>query len=179
MKRRFGLFLLTVVVTMAMVMGTGCSRAKRGEDVDLEGPRGRDISGPADKGDGSAVRPRAIDPNAPEEIAKELVTIYFDYDKSNIRSDQAPGLEHNAEVLKMHNDLAISLIGHCDDRGTLEYNLALGQRRANSVRDFLISRGVEGKRIAVISKGEEEPVDMGHNEAAYAKNRRAEFKITR
>jgi peptidoglycan-associated lipoprotein len=114
----------------------------------------------------------------PDDFDKNVKTIYFDFDKSNIRADQTANLEGNANYLKEHADLKICVEGHCDERGTEEYNFALGQRRASSVREFLISRGVAAERLSIVSKGEEEPAVQGHDEAAWSKNRRAMFLVT-
>lgn len=106
-----------------------------------------------------------------------LRNVYFDFDKSNIRADQLPILAQNAELIKkyLHTGVIIQVAGHCDERGTQEYNLALGERRALSVRDHLISLGIPGDRLVTISYGKEFPADPGKTEAAYAKNRRSEF----
>ncbi|MFH2056909.1 MAG: peptidoglycan-associated lipoprotein Pal, partial [bacterium] len=97
-------------------------------------------------------------------------------DKYNLRSDAKRDLQHNVEVMQHHADWNIMIEGHCDERGTVEYNLALGEKRARSARDYLTSMGIDGNRIQIISYGKERPVDLGHDEAAWAKNRRAEFK---
>jgi peptidoglycan-associated lipoprotein len=106
----------------------------------------------------------------------ELETIYFDFDRSNIRPDQLPRIEKNMKYLKEHTDVLVQVIGHADERGTSEYNMHLGLRRADSVRDYLTENGIQTDRVQTQSRGEEEPADPGHNEAAWAKNRRAEFK---
>ncbi|MBD3271721.1 MAG: peptidoglycan-associated lipoprotein Pal [Elusimicrobia bacterium] len=106
-----------------------------------------------------------------------LATVYFDYDKAVLRSDAKTALKENAEYLKENADLEVLVEGHCDERGTIEYNMALGQRRAAAVRDYLSKLGISKGRISTISYGEEKPVDYGHTEAAWAKNRRAEFKV--
>ncbi len=105
-------------------------------------------------------------------------TIYFDFDKSDIRADQRDLMNKNARLLNDNKNVRVRLEGNCDERGTNEYNMALGDRRANSVRQFLTDYGISESRITTISYGEERPVDAGHNEDAWAKNRRCEFKIT-
>lgn len=107
-----------------------------------------------------------------------LKRIHFDFDKYDIRPQDAEILKQNAEVLKRFPTVKIQIEGHCDERGTEEYNLALGERRANSVRNYLISLGIVADRITTISYGEERPLDPAQNEEAWAKNRRAEFVIT-
>lgn len=111
------------------------------------------------------------------QAVMEVKTIYFDFDSSDLKEEARDGLKENAEYLKNNADLNILVEGHCDERGTIEYNLALGQRRAMVVRDYYISLGLPGSRIGTISYGEEKPVDPGHSEAAWAKNRRAETKV--
>lgn len=109
-----------------------------------------------------------------------LQVIYFDYDSSGIRADQIATLEKNAALINQTSNVYIQIAGNCDERGTQEYNLALGERRALAVRDYLIKLGVPANRLVTISYGEENPVDSSSNEAAWAKNRRAEFnKATR
>jgi peptidoglycan-associated lipoprotein len=101
--------------------------------------------------------------------------VYFDFDKSNLRPDAIEQLNKNAAVMKEGAQFIYQIAGHCDERGTQEYNLALGERRALAVRDYLISVGVPADRLVTISYGEEKPADAGHDEAAWGKNRRAEF----
>lgn len=114
-----------------------------------------------------------------EEINQEkpLAMIFFDYDKYNIREDAVPVLEANAQWLKKHPTVKILIEGHCDERGTEEYNLALGEKRAKSTMDYLISLGIPAERMRIISYGKSQPLDPGHNESAWAKNRRAQFLI--
>ncbi len=118
-------------------------------------------------------------PPPKEEVVKEsdFLTIYFDFDKSNIREDQKPRMEKDAAILKANPDLVVKIEGNTDERDTYEYNLALGERRALAVKDYLIKLGIPADRLETISYGEERPADPGHNEAAWAKNRRADFRI--
>lgn len=114
-----------------------------------------------------------------EEINQEkpLAMIHFDFDKYNIRPDAVPVLEANARWLKKFPTVKILIEGHCDERGTEEYNLALGERRAKSTMDYLVSLGISADRIRIISYGKSQPLDPGHDETAWAKNRRAQFLI--
>ncbi len=114
-----------------------------------------------------------------EELNKKYILkrIFFDFDKANIRPDMEPVLSANAEWLKKHPSVIILIEGHCDERGTVEYNLALGERRAKAARDYLISLGIDPSRIKIVSYGKSKPLDPGHNESAWAKNRRCEFRI--
>ena len=104
-----------------------------------------------------------------------LRTVYFDFDRAEIRADQRATLQANAAWLRDHGDVRILIEGHCDERGTREYNLALGDRRAQAARDYLVSLGVDGARVETISYGEERPAGEGSNEAAWSLNRRGMF----
>lgn len=106
-----------------------------------------------------------------------LETVYFGYDSSGLNSEALQAITRNAEILKNRSGM-VQIAGHCDDRGTQEYNLALGERRALSVRDQLVRLGVSGDRILTISYGKEFPASTGSGEAAWAQNRRAEFLIS-
>jgi len=107
----------------------------------------------------------------------ELQTVYFDYDSYNLRQDSRHIVQKNAQYLSDRQDIEIIIEGHCDDRGTTEYNLALGQSRATAVRKYLGWLGINQERIRTISYGEEKPIDARTCKEAWAKNRRAEFKI--
>jgi peptidoglycan-associated lipoprotein len=114
-----------------------------------------------------------------EELNREspLQRIHFDFDKYFIRDDMKPILEKNAQWLKKFPSVKILIEGHCDERGTEEYNMALGEKRAKSTMNYLISLGISPERIKIISYGKSRPLDPGHNEEAWALNRRAEFVI--
>ncbi|MBI4404414.1 MAG: peptidoglycan-associated lipoprotein Pal [Deltaproteobacteria bacterium] len=107
----------------------------------------------------------------------ELQTIYFEFDRYTIRPDAREALRANASWLKKNPTANVQMEGHCDERGTNEYNLALGEKRAASARDYLAKLGISRNRLSVISYGEERPADPGHDETAWAKNRRAAFVI--
>ncbi|HEX9727491.1 MAG TPA: OmpA family protein [Gemmatimonadales bacterium] len=104
--------------------------------------------------------------------------IRFDYDKSNIRPGDAAILDQKIAILQANPELRITITGHCDERGSDEYNFALGNRRALSAKQYLTARGIAADRIATASRGEEAPASMGHDEAAWQQNRRDEFDIT-
>lgn len=115
---------------------------------------------------------------APEPVAMmTLDPIYFDFDKSNLTPEAIATLKKNAEVLKQSPAMKIQIAGNCDERGTNEYNMALGERRAVSAMKHLATMGIAAKRMSTISYGEERPLDSGHNEAAWAKNRRDDFNV--
>jgi peptidoglycan-associated lipoprotein len=107
----------------------------------------------------------------------ELEAIYFDFDKSDIRPDAVRVLQSNANWFRSNPNYLILIEGHCDERGTNDYNLALGERRARSTMNYLIAQGVESRRMTVVSYGEERPVCTEKNEACWQKNRRAAFLV--
>ena len=102
-------------------------------------------------------------------------TVYFDFDKSAVKPSEAPKIETVVDYLKKNPNDALLIEGHCDERGTEEYNRALGERRALALRELAIKLGLDAERVRTLSYGEDRPADPGHNEAAWAKNRRGEF----
>jgi peptidoglycan-associated lipoprotein len=118
-------------------------------------------------------------PDIPEKIPLGDIggvqRIHFDYDKSDIKPEYVDDLKKNAEFMKKNPQYKYLIEGHCDERGSNEYNIALGERRANATKKFLIGLGVDADRMITKSWGEEKPLDLGKTEAAYALNRRAEF----
>jgi peptidoglycan-associated lipoprotein len=115
--------------------------------------------------------------NVADLFNQNVQTVYFDFDKSNIRPDQLARVEANASWLKEHRDVKFTIEGGCDERGSAEYNLGLGDRRANQVKESLIREGVDPSVIKTISYGKERPVCRESSEQCYQKNRRAGFVI--
>ena len=107
-----------------------------------------------------------------------LKPVFFDLDSSDLSRDGQHALDEDAAVLKRYSTWTVTIEGHCDERGTAEYNLALGERRAAAARAYLVSLGLSGDRLRIVSYGKEFPFDPGHDETAYSKNRRAHFVIT-
>ncbi len=107
-----------------------------------------------------------------------LKPVFFELDSSEISPEGKKVLDDNAGLLKRYNNWSVTIEGHCDDRGTAEYNLALGERRASAARAYLVSLGIPADRLRMVSYGKEFPFDSGHDEAAFSKNRRAHFVIT-
>src|SRR6059058_4581613 len=103
--------------------------------------------------------------------------IHFDYDKAIIRGGDASVLDQKVAILQANPALRIRISGHCDERGSDEYNLALGNRRATAAKQYVVSHGIDGSRIETVSYGEERPLAQGHDESAWAQNRRDEFEI--
>ena len=115
-----------------------------------------------------------IRPGSQEDLVANVGDrVFFDFDRSNIRADQRPVLERQAQWMGRHPQVQVLVEGHTDERGTREYNLALGQRRANATRDALVAGGVNGSRISTISFGKDQPAALGSDESAWAQNRRA------
>lgn len=107
-----------------------------------------------------------------------LKPVFFDLDSSDINADGQKALQENADVMRKNLQWQVTIEGHCDERGTAEYNLALGERRAIAARAYLVSLGIPAERVRVVSYGKEFPFEQGHDEAAWSKNRRAHFVIT-
>jgi peptidoglycan-associated lipoprotein len=152
MKRRS---FIALALTSPFVALTGCSSSggsRDGDGADGAGAYGYD--------------------EASLQARIDSKTVYFEYDSSNIRSEDLPVLDAHASRLASSGS-RVRIEGHCDERGTREYNLALGESRANTVRRYLMSRGVASSQIEVVSYGEERPADPGHNETAWSRNRRA------
>jgi len=110
-------------------------------------------------------------------LESELQKIYFNFDSADLSDQSRAALSKNAELLAKQPSVKLQIEGNCDERGSDEYNLALGERRAKAAKDYLVNLGVQPERLSTISYGEEKPVDPGHDEAAWAKNRRDEFVI--
>lgn len=131
----------------------------------------------------SIARARAAADAASGETAARLRAIleervHFDYDESSVRRDAQEALSRKVPILRANPNLRMRIAGHADERGSVEYNLALGMRRANAVRDYLAGFGIDAGRFEIVSMGEDVPLDGRSNEAAWALNRRAEFTIT-
>ena len=112
---------------------------------------------------------------SPQEILTSEVgdRVFYDFDKSDLKPEARRTVERWAGFLKQYPNLTVTVEGHCDERGTREYNLALGERRANSAKNFLVSLGIDARRVATISYGKERPAVVGSNEAAWSQNRRS------
>jgi peptidoglycan-associated lipoprotein len=106
----------------------------------------------------------------------QLVLVHFDYDASTLSEEAQAGLRANADYLRKHADAKIVVEGHCDERGADEYNLALGERRAKAVREYLTLLGIDSSRLETVSYGSEQPLNMASTEEAWAENRRAQFR---
>ncbi len=127
---------------------------------------------------GSEFREAPTPPDGSDQMGGKLAgfqTVYFEYDSADIREDARSALRQNADKLNAGNLGAVTVEGHCDERGSTEYNLALGERRANAVKRYLVDLGVPGNNLRTVSFGEERPAVQGHDESAWRYNRRADF----
>jgi peptidoglycan-associated lipoprotein len=166
--------LLPLLVIAAVSLGvTGCSKKTPPPDVTE--------TTPTPGGDTTGNNP---DTNAPptdtvtgDQTDASLRDVYFDYDDHTLSAEARSTLSGNASYLREMGALRVTIEGHCDERGTVEYNLALGQRRADATRSYLMDLGVEASRMTTISYGEERPFEMGHDESAWRENRRAHFRV--
>ena len=161
---------------LSMSVFTGCGKKPVPEPVKQE------VKAPETKPAPPVVVPKEPEKVAPREegVPSGLAfdTVYFDYDKFNLRDDQVGAAESNAQLLAKYGTVKIRLEGNCDERGSEEYNLALGQRRADAVRSYLVNYGISTSRLETISYGEMRPAVQGANEEAWAKNRRVDSVIT-
>jgi len=195
---------LVPVLVLALAVGTGCSKKSHvyepptgrplgpaegtgysttpGDGFDSSELDGSEVNMVPDVNmleitEGGGLAPNGRAPSGPKVQIPELATVYFDFDASTVRADQEYVLQRNAEYLLKNPGIRVEVQGHCDERGTEEYNLALGDRRALTVRAYLTAAGVEPARVFTISYGEAAPAVEGQSEDAYAQNRRAEFRV--
>lgn len=168
--------LLAIVLTGLVLVGCTSSGKKGPHPEPLPGSEQPEVTAPAQS---DSEISRSVDasgnPINPQTGAALTRVFYFDYDKATLQSESLAILELHAAFLKASPDRRVTIDGFTDERGTREYNLALGERRADAVATFLVSQGVRRSQIDVVSYGEERPADPGHSEAAWAKNRRAEL----
>jgi peptidoglycan-associated lipoprotein len=193
MRIRRGSFTLLLMASVALVAFAACAKKAP--------PVARPVAPPASTEVTTTPPPPHAPPTAPvretpvttapattdpftsksvDDLNREapLKAVYFEYDLAELTADARASLDTNAGLLKRYGTWVITIEGHCDERGTAEYNLALGERRAAAAQSYLVSLGVPAERLRTVSYGKEFPFDPGHDEAAYAKNRRAHFVIT-
>jgi len=185
-KKRIVVSIGLVFMCSAFFIMAGCAKKTIPVAPSIETDSGKAHTGAIADVDPEAVRNARLEeldaPASKEEGTDHQVTIgslkiYFDYDRSDLNENARTVLTQIADVLKPNPSYSLDISGHCDERGTIEYNLALGERRARSAKKFLVALGIAGDRISTISYGEEEPVDPRSNEAAWGKNRRDEFRL--
>lgn len=155
-------------------LGSPSAEAERAKAAAAQAGAAAPAAGEVEK---AAVAPAAAGA-AEGEAAAAFENIHFDFDKYNLKPEARNVLNKLGEFLKANTEATVLIEGHCDERGTNEYNLALGERRATSAAKYLVALGIDKARISTISYGEERPLDPGHNEEAWAKNRRDHFIVT-
>ncbi len=162
---------VAVMLSLALSTGFGCAKKKAAAEAPAPAPVQKTEPAPKPATDDKALKEALA--KAVAELAENRV--YFDFDKFEIKPEFRPVLEKKAELLKKYSQIKVTIEGHCDERGTEEYNLALGERRAKAVAEYLVMLGVSSARIQTISYGEERPACTEHKEGCWSKNRRAEF----
>lgn len=166
MLRKFSFALVSFSLVLAFA---GCKSAPKTDDTDTSGGVG---STDLNAGDANTMG------DSDSGKAMGMQTIYFKYDSFDIDADGKLALATNVEIMKSNPTVKIQIEGHCDQRGGIQYNIALGEKRANTVRDALKKSGISTDRVATISYGKERLIDSSMTEEAFAKNRRANFAIT-
>ena len=181
MRKKLWISLALILVIPGLLFTASCAKKAVKEDVAVTQPAEDEAAEKARQEE--LARQRAIEEARLKEAAAAArnmflnADIHFEFDSSTLLPEAQEILNKKAEWLRNNPDVAATIEGHCDERGTNEYNLALGDRRAASAKTFLVDLGIAGTRLTCISYGEERPVDPGHNEEAWAKNRRAHFTI--
>ena len=174
MRKNLTLIVFLVIIAFGMTIFTGCaekSTVVKGEAVqEQKVGAAQEVTGQSDQEQSAKVEAAAT-----AEV--NIRDINFDFDQSNIRADAREILKANADILLKKGAAKITIEGYCDERGTAEYNMALGERRAQEAKKYIINLGVKASQIKTISYGEERPLDSGHDEDAWAKNRRAHFVV--
>lgn len=178
-SRFFGLMLL--ILLAGVFLGYGCSQQV--VKADVEKPKAPEVqvvvpkAEEAKKEEPQVVVEKEVPKAVPVTKAPQLNDIFFDFDKYSIRPGDAEILKQNLDWFMANKGKRVRIEGHCDERGTVEYNLVLGQKRADATKNYLVNLGVDEKLLETVSYGKERPFDQGHNEEAWAKNRRAHFLI--
>jgi peptidoglycan-associated lipoprotein len=181
----------SLVITLMLVVAlvTGCGKKKQPATMPAPVPEVPEVTTPSEAPAQPVEEPTPV-PQPLEEDAiggrslddlnrdSPLTPAFFGLDSAELDAEGQATVQGNAELLKKYSSWAITIEGHCDERGTAEYNLALGERRAMAVRTYLVSLGISPDRLRTVSYGKEFPFDPAHNEEAWSKNRRAHFVIT-
>jgi len=170
--RSAGLFVLVVLLVVSL---GACSSSTKAAKSQAPAQTAQAASKPS-TGDTGKFKSSMPSTTARQESAPAMVTlkdVHFDFDRYNIRPGDADILKQDYAWLKAHPTAHVTIEGNCDERGSIEYNLALGQKRADAAKGFLETLGVQDKMLKTVSYGKEKPIDPGHDEAAWAKNRRA------
>ena len=187
MRKHVGPFVVLVLFLSAMFLMTSCAQKKvtKAEPVIQPEPEAQEVVPDTSKEDAELAARLLEERRLREEAAKQKIVkeefkgenIYFAFDSSDLSDQARLILNNNAKYLRKHSSLTATVEGHCDDRGSEEYNIALGERRAESVKKFLVDLGISTDRLATISYGENKPIETGQGETSWAKNRRAQVVV--
>lgn len=169
---RFGNICVALLVTLVLA-GCASSGPQTEPTEPSEAPMGTPDTTPQPASEPQTTFDANGNPFVPGTTRLLSRTFYFAYDRSVLDPDDLASLEMHATILRNNSDRSVVIEGHCDERGTREYNLALGERRADAVRSFLLSAGASPRQVETVSYGEERPEDPGHDDSAWARNRRA------
>ncbi|HEY6865612.1 MAG TPA: peptidoglycan-associated lipoprotein Pal [Candidatus Eisenbacteria bacterium] len=164
-------------MALALALGMGsCAPPPKTQPASSPTPPAESTTPPAETPAPAPAPPAAETP--PSTIsAADFKPAFFDFDSYSLGAHAREALDADAALLRQHPDVRITIEGHCDERGTVEYNHALGEKRAQAARDYLTAAGIDASRIEIVSYGKERPFDPGHNARAWAKNRRAHFVL--
>lgn len=180
MKNRVATYTALFSLLLALTLA-GCAKNGVDQSEEVKAPAQQETKADTSDGTTTEQKPAAA---APAEAVATPVTvfdkkIFFDYDRFDLRPESTEVLNELIAYLKANPDLKVKIEGNCDERGTTEYNLALGERRAKSAQDFIVTQGIDPERVSTISYGKEKPADPAQNEEAWAKNRRDEFVFSK
>jgi peptidoglycan-associated lipoprotein len=174
-----------IAVAAFVVLGAACSKKPAAQTTPEPTPTPDVTSTPISVAAAPTPRPQPTPAATPSVLTESLAKIsgylnpaFFDLDRADIRPDAKDVLGANAEFLRKYPTIKVTVEGHCDERGTREYNMALGQRRASSAKEYLISLGIDASRLTIVSYGKERPFCTEHDETCWQKNRRAQFTVT-
>jgi peptidoglycan-associated lipoprotein len=184
MKKNYWLVLALVFILPVMMLTVSCAKkAVEAEPATEEMQEEQPMEEPAEEpADTSMSEDEMVSDEEARsmEAARQMFeseSIYFEFDSSALLPAAQQVLSQKADYMFANGDATVTIEGHCDERGTNAYNMALGQRRADAAKDFMVNLGIDATRLTTISYGEEQPVDYGHNEEAWAKNRRDHFVL--
>lgn len=170
---RIAYFTLLALLIASLAVTTGCKKKMPKESAP---PTKTEEITPVEEGTEGTTTDRETRDEMERDMALVQV-VYFDFDRSEIRTGEREKIRNNADILRKWPDWTVTLEGHCDERGTNEYNLALGERRAKAALRAMEAEGISGARFTTISYGEERPSDPGHEESNWSRNRRVEFRV--
>ncbi|MBK6910258.1 MAG: peptidoglycan-associated lipoprotein Pal [bacterium] len=173
-SQKLGLLALLTMLALVLAVAPGCKK-KMPKEADRTEETGKKIDEITGTEDGTGTTEDQL--NEMERDLALVKIVYFDYDRAELRADGREAVRNNADLLRKWENWTVTIEGHCDERGTNEYNLALGERRARAAQRALEAEGIASSRIRTISYGEERPSDPGHAENSWSRNRRAEFRI--